>query len=74
MIAAIQIPTYIHCSFGSTAVGERAIPRAEPKADWRRKMDMTKDFMLGGALVKAYSRPVMLAKISDKPMSKYAGV
>ena len=35
---------------------------------------MTNDFMDGGALVKAYSSPVMLAKISDTAMKKYAGV
>jgi hypothetical protein len=31
---------------------------------------LTNDFMEGGAFVKAYSRPVILAKISDTPMSK----
>ena len=65
---------YIQTSFGSLAVGARAMPNAEPKAVWRRKMDMTNAFMLGGALVKAYSSPVMLAKISDSAMRKYAGV
>ena len=70
MIVAMQRPVYIHTSFGSFAVGASAMPRAEPKADWRRKMDMTKDFMLGGALVKAYSKPVILAKISERPIKK----
>lgn len=65
---------YIHTSLGFLAVGDRAIPRAAPKAVWSKKIDMMKDFMLGGAFVNAYSRPVMLAKISDIAMKKYAGV
>lgn len=64
---------YIHSNLGSTAVGDNAIPRADPKAVWSRNMDITKDFMLEGALVKAYSKPVMLAKISDIAIKKYAG-
>jgi len=47
---------------------------ADPKALVRRYMDCTKDFMEGGALVYAYSRPVTEAKISEIPMSMYAPV
>ncbi len=36
-------------------------------------MAITKHFILGGALVNAYSRPVTLAKISEIAMKKYAG-
>lgn len=61
---------YNHKSLGSVATADNAIPRAEPKAFWTKKMDMTKDFILGGALVKAYSSPVMLAKISERAMKK----
>ena len=74
MIIAMQRPVYIHTNFGSLAIGASAIPSADPNADCRRKMDMTNDFMDGGALVKAYSSPVTLAKISDTAMKKYAGV
>jgi hypothetical protein len=56
------------------AVGERAMPRTAPKALVSRNMDMTNDFMLAGALVKAYSRPVMEARISEIPIKRYAGV
>jgi hypothetical protein len=34
---------------------------------------MTKDFIEGGALVYAYSRPLMEAKISEKAMRTYEG-
>jgi len=50
------------------------MPMAEPKAFCRRNIPITTDFIDGGALVKAYSRPVMEAKISLRPMSTYAGV
>ncbi|KAH0356420.1 hypothetical protein KCU81_g105, partial [Aureobasidium melanogenum] len=36
----------------------------------KRKSDMMKDFMLAGALVNAYSRPVILAKISERPIRR----
>jgi len=39
-----------------------------------RKQFVATYFMLGGALVKAYSRPVILAKISERPIKRYAGV
>jgi hypothetical protein len=41
------------------------MPKAAPNAVVRRYIDMTNDFMLGGALVYAYSRPVIDAKISE---------
>ena len=72
IIVAMHRPVYIQRSLGSFAVGESAVARAAPKAFVSRNMDMTKDFMEGGALVKAYSRPVMLAKISERPMKRYA--
>ena len=72
--AATAKPVYIQTSFGSTAVGDSAIASAEPKALVSRNIDITNDFMLGGALVKAYSSPVMLARISERPMKRYAGV
>ena len=68
MNAETAIPVYIHTNLGSKLTEERAMPKAEPPALVRRNMDMTKDFMLGGALVYAYSRPVMEAKISEKAM------
>ena len=74
MRVAMQRPVYIHANLGSFAIGASAIPSADPNADCRRKMDMTNDFMDGGAFVKAYSSPVTLAKISDMAMKKYAGV
>src|SRR5438045_3004795 len=76
MAAAIAVqerPVYIHTSLGSLAVGEMAIPRTEPNAVVKRNMDIMNDFMLGGALVKAYSRPVIEVKISESPIKRYAG-
>lgn len=35
---------------------------------------MINDFIDAGALVYAYSRPVILAKISERARKKYAGV
>ena len=35
---------------------------------------MMNDFIFAGALVKAYSRPVIEAKISERPMRRYPGV
>ena len=74
MLVAMQRPLYNHTNLGSLAIGASATPSADPKADCSRKMDMTNDFMDDGALVKAYSRPVMLARISDTAKKKYAGV
>ena len=71
---AIARPAYIHMTAGSFAAGVNASARAEPKALVSKYIDCTKDFMLGGALVYAYSRPETLRKISDKPMKTYAGV
>lgn len=85
---AIARPTYIHINFGFSAVGDKAIPMADPRALVRRKIlmtcysvlelfvkyvrvcELTKDFIEGGALVKAYSSPVMEAKISLRPMKR----
>ena len=41
-----------------------ASPSADEIADVNKKTAMTVDLMFTGALVKAYSRPVMEAKIS----------
>jgi hypothetical protein len=60
------MPVYIQTNLGSTLTLDIAVPKAAPKAVVRRNMDMTNDFMLGGALVYAYSRPVIEAKISEK--------
>lgn len=37
-------------------------------ADWKRKMDMTRERMFFGALVNAYSSPVIDAKISERAL------
>ena len=42
----------------------KASPRAEETADINKKIDMTRERIFLGAFVKAYSRPVMDAKIS----------
>jgi hypothetical protein len=73
MKAEAAIPVYIQTNLGSTDTLERAIPSAAPMAVVRRYMDITKDFMDGGALVYAYSRPVIEAKISEKAMRTYDG-
>lgn len=67
-------PTNIHMIAGSNAAGVRASAMAEPNALVNRYIDCTKDFMDGGALVYAYSRPETEAKISEIPMKTYAGV
>ena len=67
-IVAAAIEAYIITSFGFSDVGESAIPRAEPNAVCNKKRAITRDFMLGGALVKAYSKPVIEAKISERPI------
>jgi hypothetical protein len=41
---------------------------AAEMADMKRKKDMTSDRIFFGALEKAYSRPVILAKISEMAM------
>lgn len=52
-------PRYIQTRYGSFAQGATNIPSNDPPADVRRNSDMTKDFMLGGACVYAYSRPAV---------------
>jgi hypothetical protein len=44
----------------------KASPSAEARADMNRNIAITRDLIFLGALVKAYSRPVMEAKISLK--------
>jgi hypothetical protein len=73
MKAEIAIPEYINTNLGSTLTPERAIPSAAPNAVVSKNIDMTKDFIEGGALVYAYSRPLMEAKISEKAMRTYDG-
>lgn len=41
------------------------MPNAAPNALVKRKTDMTNDFIDTGAFVQAYSRPLMLANISE---------
>ena len=47
----------------------KASPMAEEMAVVNRNIAMTSDLMFLGALVNAYSRPVMDAKISEIAMS-----
>ena len=68
--AVIDRDAYIHSNFGSTVTGRSAKFKALPIADVKRKSDMTTDFIDDGACVKAYSRPVMEAKISEIAMKK----
>jgi hypothetical protein len=58
----IANPIYIHTRYGSFAQGATSMPSIEPPADVRRKRDMMKDFMLGGAWVYAYSRPAVYSR------------
>ena len=50
-------------------VQTKASPIAEEIADMKRKTAITRDRMFLGALVKAYSRPVIKARISLIAMS-----
>jgi len=43
---------------------------AEATAEVNKNIAMTSDFMLLGALVNAYSRPVIDAKISENAMRR----
>jgi hypothetical protein len=52
-------------------VQTKASPIAAEAALVKRKTDMTKLRMFVGALVNAYSRPVIDAKISENAMSTY---
>lgn len=52
-------------------VQTKASPMAAEAALMKRNTDMTKLRMFVGALVNAYSRPVIDAKISEKAMSTY---
>lgn len=56
------------CEFGGWYRGKyvqtKASPMADEIADVNRNIAITQDLMFTGALVKAYSRPVMEAKIS----------
>ena len=49
-------------------VQTKASPIAEEIADMKRKIDMTRERMFLGAFVKAYSSPVIEAKISLNAM------
>lgn len=44
---------------------------ADATALVNKKIPITRDFMFLGALVKAYSRPVMDAKISESAIKMY---
>lgn len=48
-----------------------ASPMADATALVNKKIPITSDFMFLGALVKAYSRPVMDAKISESAIKTY---
>lgn len=50
-------------------VQTNASPMAEEIAEVNKKIAMTQDLMFAGALVNAYSSPVMEAKISLKAIS-----
>lgn len=52
-------------------VPTKASPRAEEMADMKRKTAITNERMLIGALVNAYSRPVIDAKISLNAIKMY---
>ena len=52
----------------------KASPIALDSAVINRKTLITRDLMFFGALVKAYSSPVIEAKISDRAMRTYAPV
>ena len=71
---AMDKDAYIHTSLGSTVTGIRAKFNALLTADVNRYMDITTDFIDAGACVKAYSRPVMEAKISEMAISTYDGI
>jgi len=62
---ALKVEKTYQMSIGSATKGLRARPRAVETALVNKKSDMTSDFMLVGALVYAYSRPVMDARISE---------
>lgn len=64
MNAETAKPVKVHTILGSTLTGDNAIPNAAPNALVTRKSDITNDFILTGALVYAYSRPVIDARIS----------
>jgi len=51
---------------GSADRGLNASPMALASAVWKSEKAMTRERMFLGALVKAYSREVMEAKISEK--------
>lgn len=49
----------------------KASPRAEEMALMKRKTDMTRERMFFGAFMKAYSRPVIDARISENAIRTY---
>lgn len=51
-----------------------ASPRADAMALVNRKIPITSDFIFLGAFVKAYSRPVIDAKISESAINTYLAV
>lgn len=60
-----------HVNFCSTLTDTRAKFNAEEIAVWNWEKAITKPFICFGALVKAYSREVMEAKISAIPTRMY---
>jgi hypothetical protein len=62
--------TYIHNICGSTVTGTRERLRILPKALVQTNNAITIDFIDFGALIYAYSIPVIAAKISAMPNRK----
>lgn len=67
------VSVFLYSGLGSSTlnVQTKASPRADEMADMNKKRAITSDFMFWGALVKAYSRPVIEAKISLNAMKTY---
>ena len=66
----MAIRVYRYGSNGSAERPTNACAIAEEMAFMKRKIAVTIERMFLGALVKAYSRPVIEAKISEKAMKR----
>ena len=71
MIATV---VYSHTRSGSSDSPTKAWEMAAEKACANQNIPVTKPRMFLGAFVKAYSRPVIDAPISENAISTYAGV
>lgn len=65
--------TSVVCIFSDQKVyvPTKASPKADARAEVKRKILVTKDFMFFGPFVYAYSNPVIEAKISLKATKTY---